>query len=105
MSEDERIGHLREVEGFKARKKGDSLHEGASKEFKEGFTRTSVGFGSNIQPRNFGRGGQTPSDWNCVCGNLNKGRIRYLVAGREVCGSCRQERKYVDKGQLNGFDD
>lgn len=89
MSEEERVGYLREKLGYEAKKKGDTPHEGASKEFKKGF-------GSNVTPRNFGKGGDDKRDWTCVCGNVNKAHIRYKVANREVCSACRQEREYVD---------
>jgi len=104
MSEEERIGYLREQEGRKAKIAGDSLHDGASDEFRKGYTRTVVGFGSNVTPRNFGRTGSRNSDWNCVCGATNKGWVRIKVAGREICGTCRQERDYVDVERL-GLDD
>lgn len=104
MSEEDRISHLREAEGFKARKSGEHLHEGASKDFEKGFSRVSVGFGSNVTPRNFGRTGQSSADWTCVCGNVNKGWVKYRLAGREVCGLCKQERTFVDTERV-GEDD
>jgi hypothetical protein len=107
MSEDERIGYLREKLGYESRKKGENVHEGASGEFKKGYDRVTVGFGSNVQARNFGRTGDPQADWTCVCGNVNKGRVRYMVAGREICGLCRQERDFVDTERidLNGNED
>ena len=104
MSDEERISYLRESEGFKANKAGLPLHEGASKEFEKGYKRTTISFGTNVTPRNFGRGRGGPSDWNCVCGNINRGRIRHMLAGREICGLCRQERQFVDKERL-GLED
>lgn len=105
MSDDEKISHLREAEGRKARAAGEQLHEGASEEFSRGYTRTTVGFGSNITPRNFGRGGSASPDWLCVCGERNQGRIRYIVANREVCKSCKQERTYTDVERIGPVDD
>lgn len=105
MSEEERIGYLREQEGRKAKLAGEKLHNGASTEFAKGYSRTVVGFGSNVTPRNFGRSGQKSPDWNCVCGATNKGWIKIRVAGREVCGICRQEREYVDIELIGAEDD
>jgi hypothetical protein len=101
MSEIDRIGDLREKEGFKARKKGDEIHEGASEEFTKGYK----GFSSNVTPRNFGRTGLPSADWNCVCGQFNKGRVKYLFGGKEVCSLCKQDREYVDKEKLGLEDD
>lgn len=104
MSEDERIGYLREQEGRKAKLAGDDLHPGASEEFARGFNRSTVSFGSNVDPRNFGKGGSKSTDWVCVCGAVNKGWVKVRVANHEVCGTCRQERDYVDVERL-GLDD
>ena len=50
-------------------------------------------FGSNTQPKNFGKGGELPKDWECICGNTNKGNVRYTRAGREFCQFCGIDRE------------
>lgn len=100
MSEEERIGYLREQEGRKAKLAGENLHAGASSEFSRGYNRTVVGFGSNVDPRNFGKGASKASDWTCVCGAINKGWIKIRRGNREICGNCSQERDYVDSERL-----
>jgi hypothetical protein len=104
MSDEDRVGFLREKIGYEAKKKGEPVHQNASNEFRRGYDRVSVGFGSNVTPRKFGRSSNARSDWTCVCGNVNKGWVRNLVANREVCGLCRQEREFVDVNLL-GLED
>lgn len=105
MSEEERIGYLREKLGHEARKKGEDPHQNASEGFLKGHQKLSVGFGGNTGVKSFGKGGNRPEDWHCVCGSINKGHIKYKVANREICPSCRQEREYVDKAWLGIEDD
>lgn len=101
MSEEERISYLREKLGHEAKRKGDEVHSGASGEFSKGYSKTTVGFGSNVNPRKFGKGANSLSDWECVCGHVNKGYIKHIVGGREVCPNCRVERSYTDVEELS----
>jgi hypothetical protein len=100
----ERVGYLREKLGHEARKKGENPHESASGEFLRGHRKLSVGFGGNTNTKSFGRGAGRAQDWTCVCGSVQKGHIKFKVANREICPSCRQEREFVDKEWL-GIDD
>lgn len=94
---DEReVESLRRDIGEKMARDGEGLHENASDSVKQGFRRGSIGFGTNVLPRNFGRTGQRRADWTCACGNVNSGGIRMVVAKREVCQLCRVEREYSD---------
>lgn len=104
MSEEDRIGYLREKLGHEARKKGEEPHQHASKEYLRGHQKLSVGFGGNTSTKSFGKGGNEPEGWTCVCGSFQKPRVRYMVANREICPSCRQERQFVDKAIL-GIED
>lgn len=88
MSEEERISYLREKLGYETRKKGESAHDGASKEFLRGF-------GSNVTPKRFGAGQPIP-DWECVCGHINTFKRRLRKGNEELCWSCNQPRDYVD---------
>lgn len=56
-------------------------------------------FGSNVQPRNFGKGGSEPQDWTCLCGYVNKGRRVKKVAGHTVCWMCEVEKDLIDLAQ------
>lgn len=80
MSEEQKIEDMRYELGRDAKQQGEPLHEGASEEYRRGYN-SYRGFGSNVQPRLFGRGASRPSEWTCVCGHTNK---RYLVQC-EVC--------------------
>jgi len=97
MSEESRIGDLREREGYKAKKKGDALHEGASSEFTKGY-----GFGgSNVMPNKFGKGGDVET-WTCIgCQHENSAARRWMRGGVELCWNCGVERAYVDEDQVN----
>jgi hypothetical protein len=95
MKEDE-VESLRRDIGEKMARDGEGLHAGASESVKAGFRRGAIGFGTNVLPRNFARTGEARTDWTCVCGYVNSGRIRYVVAKREVCGNCRVEREFSE---------
>lgn len=88
MSEENSAEDMRYELGRDYAQQGQKLHDGASEEFVRGFS-SYKGFGSNVSPRKFGKGGHLPKDWTCVCGHLNNGRIRRRVAGvGEVCWQC-----------------
>ena len=96
MSEESRIGDLREREGYKARKKGEKLHDSASKEFSKGY-----GFaGSNVMPNKFGKG--EPGDhWTCVgCQHENSAARRWMKGGTELCWNCGVDRDFVDSERV-----
>jgi len=67
--------------------------EHSSESLKEGYRRAASGWGSNVMPRNFGRTGNAPADWECICGHLNKGTVRRKVGGRVVCWMCGIEQE------------
>lgn len=96
MSEEDRIGYLREKLGHEAKRKGEDPHQNASEGFVKGHSRLSVSFGGNTSTKSFGKGGTVPQGWTCVCGNETNGRIRYMQARREICPACRQDRSFVD---------
>jgi hypothetical protein len=98
MSEEDRVDDMRYEYGRDAAIAGEALHEGASEEFERGY-RSYRGFGSNVSPRKFGKGGQVPKEWTCTCGNVNSARIRRKVGGREVCWQCGIERALAQKAQ------
>lgn len=56
-------------------------------------------WGSNVQPKNFGRTGEPRPDWECICGHTNKGSRIYKKANREVCQTCGVERELVEEAQ------
>lgn len=96
MGEEDRVDDMRYELGRDAAMSGDTLHEGASEEFERGW-RSYRGFGSNVSPKKFGKGGHIPKGWTCVCGHLNPARIRLTIGGREVCWQCRIERQLAQK--------
>lgn len=83
--------------GEKYAREGEKIDNpsGVTDEFKEGFRKGSLGFGSNVNPRNFGKGGSKPKDWDCLCGHTNRGNVRYMKAGREVCQLCGMEKEFA----------
>lgn len=94
------VESLRKEIGEKmARDNTDALDPNASESLKAGYRRGALGFGSNVTPRKFGKGGESPRDWKCVCGNLNNGKIRKKIAGQEVCWLCEQPRHYTEDHQ------
>lgn len=50
----------------------------------------------NVTPRKFGKGGNEPQDWTCVCGHINKGRVVKKKANRIVCWMCELDKDYLD---------
>jgi hypothetical protein len=93
MSEDDVEGLRKEI-GQKMALDGEPLHENASESVRNSYRRASVGWGSNVMPRNFGRTGEPPKDWYCVCGHLNKGTQRKMKGKRQVCWQCEVDREY-----------
>ena len=90
------VESLRRDIGEKMGRDGEGLHENASDSVRQGFRRGYLGFGSNVQPRNFGRTGEQRRGWDCVCGHFNRPGVRFMVAKREVCENCRVEREYSE---------
>lgn len=89
------VADMRRELGEKAAIKGDRVHEGASVEFTEAYRKRSIGFGSNVTPKNFGKGYVTLIDtWICVCGHENKESRRYMREGRVACWLCGTQREY-----------
>jgi hypothetical protein len=74
------VGDIRYEIGKDAAIKGEPLHDGASEEYRRGY-QSYKGFGSNVMPRKFGAGRDTRTDWECICGCVNR---RYLVQ----CSQC-----------------
>jgi hypothetical protein len=89
MSDEQRTENMRYELGREARQKGERLHEGASEEFRHGYM-DGKDPGSVFGPK------PTPiddsADWTCVCGHVNPGRKRLLVAKRVVCWECGLEK-------------
>lgn len=73
-NEGQRIEDMRYELGRDAAQKGEQLHNGASEEYRNGYS-SYKGFGSNVSPRLFGKGRDMLRDWKCVCGRSNR---RYL---------------------------
>lgn len=94
--DEKEVESLRRDIGEKMARDGEGLHENASESVRAGFRRGAIGFGTNVLPRNFGRTGEARRDWTCVCGHVNSGRLRYMVARREVCANCRVEREFCE---------
>jgi hypothetical protein len=67
----------------------ESAGDHSSEEFKQGYKRGEIGWGSNVTPRKFGKGGHELTPWKCVCGQDNK---RYL----KRCWLCNQSREYSE---------
>ena len=84
------VGEMRKELGEKAARSGDSKpHDGASQEFTEGFRKGSIGFGSNVAPRLFGKGStKNPTLWYCVCGEENRSNRVAKKGGEVVCWRC-----------------
>jgi hypothetical protein len=100
MSEESRIGDLREREGYKASKKGQPLHEGASSEFTKGYR-----FGGKIVPAKFDKGGSEET-WTCIgCQHENSSKRRWMKGNVELCWNCGVEREYVDEEKIDGRSD
>jgi hypothetical protein len=101
--DDTHVNQLRQEMGQKAALDGEPLHESASEDWAKGYRRAALGFGSNIMPKNFGRTGEKPSDWLCLCGNLNKGTVKRKVAGvGVVCWECGISRQLAEDAQAEG---
>lgn len=97
MTEETRTEDMRYELGRDYAQQGKQLHDGASEEFVKGF-QSYKGFGSNVSPRKFGKGAYTPQDWTCVCGHVNKARVRRVIAGvGEVCWQCGTARTLTEQ--------
>lgn len=94
------VENIRYELGKEARAKGEPLHHEASEEWQRGYLkgggRIPIGFGSNVTPKRFARGGYDPQPWTCVCGHENSPKRRIVKAGREHCWVCNIEREYGD---------
>ena len=87
LNEGQRVEDMRYELGRDAAAKGEPLHDGASEEYRHGYSTYRGGFGSNITPRLFGKGRFYLTDWTCICGRENK---RYLRNCYD-CGLSRGE--------------
>ena len=94
---EERVTELRKELGNKAAKKGDALHDSASREFAEGYRRGALGFGGNVIPKNFGKGNGADTGWTCVCGHHNTPERRWMKGGEELCWNCGVQREYSEE--------
>lgn len=99
LSEDHVEGLRREIGEKMARDNEGTPIESASESLKAGYRRAAMGFGSNVNPRNFGKGGAAPQDWTCICGNVNRGDRRLRIGGRIVCWLCRVEKDVAMRAQ------
>lgn len=91
---DEFVSESRRELGEKTAREGGTLHRDASPEFREAFRRGSIGFGSNVTPKKFGRDTIRVSNWFCVCGYENKSNRVAKRAGEVVCWFCGIPRSY-----------
>jgi len=48
---------------------------------------------SNVDPPNFKRKDQPDPDWECICGTMNKGNVKYKRANRVCCMMCGIEKE------------
>lgn len=95
MSEEDTVTEMRKELGEKAGRGGDNLHEGASREFGESYRRGAMGFGTNVAPRLFGKGGENVIQyWYCVCGEENRSNRVSKKGGQVVCWLCGTPRSY-----------
>lgn len=85
--EEQDVESLRRDIGEKMAREGETLHENASDSVKEGYRRGSIGFGSNVMARNFGKGREARQPWTCVCGHENP---RYV----KKCLMCNVHQAY-----------
>lgn len=51
-------------------------------------------------PSRFGGNWRGDPDWECVCGHVNKGSIKYLVGKRICCMMCGIEKDLADLAKL-----
>lgn len=72
-NEGQRVEDMRYELGRDAARKGEPLHEGASEEYRHGYTSARWAGGSNVTPKLFGKGNDMLyRDWTCTCGRENK---------------------------------
>jgi hypothetical protein len=92
----ERDSQARREWGEKMGREGEPVtNPNVSEDFKAGYRKGSFGFGSNVSPKNFGRTGDPPPDWECpFCHHENKGTVRHMRAKRLVCSKCGIEKGY-----------
>ncbi len=95
MSDD--VEALRREIGEKMALDREPLHENASDSVKSGYRAKMLGFGSNVAPRKFGRGGSKLPDWICVCGHKNSGSLRKKVGNRVVCWMCGLDQETAER--------
>lgn len=89
----ERDAEARREWGEKLGREGEPVtNPNVSDDFKQGYRRGALGFGSNTTPRNFGRTGEAPPDWTCICGHENSGSVRIVKAKRVICAMCGIEK-------------
>jgi hypothetical protein len=94
MSEEDTVTEMRKELGEKAGRSGDNLHKEASREFSESYRRGFLGFGSNVAPKNFGKGAGETRTWPCVCGHINRSDRVAKRGGEVVCWICETPRSY-----------
>lgn len=97
MSEESRIGDMRERLGYEKAKKGEPIHKEASSEFASGY-----GFGgSNVMPSKFGKA-DSLDRWTCIgCQHENSSKRRWMSGGTELCWNCGVDRNFVDEGRID----
>lgn len=95
--DDNEVESIRRDIGEKmARDKTDVLSPDASDSVKEGYRRGLMNFGSNVVPKNFGKGRFGAKDfvaWNCICGFENSSSIVKKVGKRIVCWQCGVDKE------------
>lgn len=95
MSEEDTVTEMRKELGERYAREGQPKHEGASREFSESYRRGAMGFGSNVAPRLFGKGGSNVIQyWYCVCGEENRSNRVAKKGGNVVCWLCGTERAF-----------
>ena len=95
MGSEDRVEDARRELGEKTAREGGVQHENASREFSEAYRRGAMGFGSNVAPKLFGKGGNNVVQyWYCVCGEENRSNRVAKKAGEVVCWLCGTERTF-----------
>lgn len=102
MTDNDTVSEMRKELGHKAALKGEVPHKDASPEFSQEYRRRSMGFGSNVNPRLFGKGNNTEvTSWFCVCGHENKSNVTARKGGDIVCWICGVPRTYGEDHERN----
>ena len=94
MSDEDTVTEMRKELGEKAGRAGEKPHDSASREFSESYRRGSLGFGSNVTPKSFGKGATTVQTWSCVCGEVNRSNRVAKRGGEVVCWMCGTQRAF-----------